>query len=158
MLLMQDHTEVELGLRICRPQRDRLGICFCWLVELAMHLKEHADVVVGFGVIRFCGDGRPIGRDCFFETTLLLKRIAESQKSLGIIRLESYGVAVSSDRIIQLGLLLQHRSQIFITPGVNRPHLNLLSKQPLAAREIALLSPNTRAVSLPARRCASTPT
>ena len=107
MPLMQDHTEIELGRRICRPQRDRLAICYCCLVELALHLKEHADVVVGFRVVTSLLNGGPIGLHGFFKVALLLEGVAKSEMGLGIIRIEFDGLSVSRNCIRWPGLLLQ---------------------------------------------------
>ena len=151
MHLVQDDTEIELGLRECRPQRDRLAIRRCRLVKRALHLKKHTNVVVCFGVITSGLDGGPIGRHCLIEIALLLEGVAERQKGFGIVRFKSKGLPMRYNGIRQPDLLLQHRSEIIITRRMIRPQLNLATNEPLGAREIALLSRNDCKITVGSR-------
>src|ERR1035437_7961297 len=80
MPLVQHSPEIELGLGVGRPQRDGVAIRRCRLVEPALHLQQHPDVVVVFGVIASRLAGGSIGFHCFVEVALLPEGVAESEK------------------------------------------------------------------------------
>ncbi len=82
---MQDNAEIEMGFRVPRPQRYRLAIGCRRLVEPALHLKQHTQIVVSFGVITSRRNGGPMRAHRLFEFALLLEGIAESQKCFGVI-------------------------------------------------------------------------
>ncbi|HEY3891505.1 MAG TPA: hypothetical protein VGM00_06060 [Bradyrhizobium sp.] len=97
MPVMQHGAEIELSFGVGWSQRHRVAVGRRRLVEQTLHLKQHADIVVGFRVIGFHSDGEAIRRHCLRELALLPERIAHREKCLGVVRLEPDRLAMRGD-------------------------------------------------------------
>ena len=79
-------SAIEVSLRICRSDRDRLVVARCRVVESALVLEDGAQIVVGVGMIGIELEGRFVPRRRDIEPPGAVMQQAIVKKSLSVAK------------------------------------------------------------------------